>query len=72
MKKRTPNEDKAFHDVLGKLNKKMPGLYYGRTDRVAKVMYDFIHNSSEVSDENAGILGDLSVEDIRYKLSFTS
>ena len=72
MKKRRPKEDKAFHDILNKLNKKMPRLYYGRTDKVAKTIYDFIHNSGEVDEDNAGVLGNLTIDDIKYKLSFTS
>ena len=61
-----------FSEVLGQLNSKYPNLYYERTDKVAMLMYDFIQKSEAIDKNHRDKLSDLSVEDIKYRLSFFS
>jgi len=73
MKDLTTLENEKFKVVLSDIRRENPNLYYERTDQIAKIIYEHIHNRKhELDEEAAGVLGDLSEEDIRYKLSFTS
>ncbi|MBD63695.1 MAG: hypothetical protein CME62_00680 [Halobacteriovoraceae bacterium] len=63
-------EDRALHNVLSTLSQKYPDLYYENTNYISRLVYQYVHESPDISLEDQEILNELKVDDIMYKLSF--